>query len=141
MFQKLYRHLEEINANTQQQEANFQQAQEWAEKISTQLEMLNTSVRSLDQRRPRRGPQVAGFILAGMVLVLLVILSSYTFRLSTVMMVVETCFQPIFGPSQTGIRSWVIIDWACGNLGSSNIVFTPLSAFISQLFGSSKTRT
>ena len=85
MFQKLYHHLEQINANTRQQQANAEQAEHWAGKISAQLDALNTTVRSLNDKPPRRnGAQIAGFFLAGMALALLGILSTYTFRLSTV---------------------------------------------------------
>lgn len=85
MFQKLYRHLEQINANTRQQQIDPAQTELWAEKISAQLDVLNTSVRSLNDRpRRRNGARIAGFFLAGMALALLGILSTYTFRLSNV---------------------------------------------------------
>lgn len=82
MFQKLYRHLEQITENTRQQQINTEQTAEWAEKLSTQLAELNTSIRSLDKHRSRRNLQAAAFFLAGMGLVLLGILSTYTFHLS-----------------------------------------------------------
>jgi hypothetical protein len=82
MFQKLYQHLEQINAHTRQQQINTGETAAWAEKISIQLENLNGSMQSLNKQRPSRAPQIAGFVLAGMGLVLLGILSTYTFRLS-----------------------------------------------------------
>ena len=82
MFQKLYHHLEQINANTQRQQLDSQKAEVWAEKLSTQLDQLNTSVRSLDTHRSRRAVQGTGFVLAGMGLVIMGILATYTFRLS-----------------------------------------------------------
>jgi len=83
MFQKLYHHLEQINANTRRQQLNSEHADVWAEKLSTQLDVLNTSVRSLDTQRSRRVVTGTGFLLAGMGLVMMGILSTYTFRLST----------------------------------------------------------
>ena len=82
MFQKLYRHLEQITENTRQQQINSEHTGEWAEKISTQLAELNTSIRALHKDRSRRIVQSAGFFLAGIGLVLLGILSIYTLRLS-----------------------------------------------------------
>lgn len=82
MFQKLYRHLEQITENTRQQQINSEHAGLWAEKISSQLADLNTSIRSLDKQRSRRNLLAAAFFLAGMGLVLLGILSTYTFHLS-----------------------------------------------------------
>ena len=83
MFQKLYHHLEQINANTRQQLHNSGQADVWAEKLSSQLDTLDNSVKALNTQHSRRGAQGAAFVLAGMGLVLLGILSTYTFRLST----------------------------------------------------------
>jgi hypothetical protein len=82
MFQKLYRHLEQITENTRQQQINSVEAGLWAEKISTQLTELNTAIRALDRQRSRRTLQSAGFFLAGMGLVVLGILSTYTLHLS-----------------------------------------------------------
>lgn len=83
MFQKIHHHLEQINANTRRQQLNSEQADHWAEKLSTQLDVLNTSVRSLDTHRSRRIVQGTGFVLAGMGLIMIGILSTYTYRLST----------------------------------------------------------
>lgn len=47
MLQKLYQHLEQINANTRQQQTDIAHAEEWAGKISQQLDELNVSIRSL----------------------------------------------------------------------------------------------
>src|ERR1700743_324579 len=93
MFQKLYNHLEQINANTRQHE------------LSAQLEELNTSLLALDNRllalgnhisalsKPQpqrnRGVQVVSFSLAGLALILLGILSVYTIRLSAAAAVAE----------------------------------------------------
>jgi|SRR6185312_12302569 len=82
MFQKLYRHLEQITENTRQQQITAEQTALWCEKLSTQLTDLNTSIRSLDQQRTRRSLQAAAFFLAGMGLVVLGILATYTLHLS-----------------------------------------------------------
>jgi hypothetical protein len=82
MFQKLYRHLEQITENTRQQQINSEQAGLWAEKLSSQMVELNNSIRSLDKQRSRRNLQAAAFFLAGMGLVVLGILATYTLHLS-----------------------------------------------------------
>ena len=82
MLQKLYHHLEQINANTRQQQANAEHAEVWAGKISHQLEELNTAILSLNHKPPRRGLQAVAFFLAGIGLVLLVMLWTNMHRLS-----------------------------------------------------------
>jgi len=84
MFQKLYHHLEEINANTRQHQTSLEQSEAWTGKISQQLEELNTSVLSLRDKPPRsgRGSRVAAFVLAGVGLVLLGMLWANTQRLA-----------------------------------------------------------
>lgn len=53
MFQKLYKHLEEISHNTQQYQNTRLYTQELAGKISGQLEAINSSIRQQSQLRGR----------------------------------------------------------------------------------------
>ena len=82
MFQKLYHHLEQINSNTRQQQTQLENTGAWAEKISNQLEVLNTSILSLEKQRPDRNRHSAPLAIAGAVLTLFAILAIYMFRLS-----------------------------------------------------------
>jgi hypothetical protein len=82
MFQKLYRHLEQINASTRRQETSVEHAEEWARKISDQLAELNIVVRSLEREPPRRPARLVGIFLAGVGITVLGLLAVYTFRLS-----------------------------------------------------------
>jgi len=89
MFQKLYHHLEQINTNTKQQQTHLEQAGAWAQKISNQLEALNTSILSLEnqrlnleKQRPNRATQSVGLAIAGVGFALFIVLAIYTFRLS-----------------------------------------------------------
>ena len=82
MFQKLYHHLEQINANTRQQQTNVEQAEVWAGKISRQLEELHSAILLLDHKPPRRSVRTVGFFIAGVGLVALGLLWMNMHRLS-----------------------------------------------------------
>jgi len=73
MLQKLYQHLEQINANTRQQQTDMAQAEEWAGKISQQLDELNIAIRSLGSSPPRRS--VHPLLPTGMAVIAVILLA------------------------------------------------------------------
>ncbi|HLI93514.1 MAG TPA: hypothetical protein VKU83_07885, partial [Puia sp.] len=84
MFQKLYQHLEQINANTRRQQADLEHAEVWAAKISQQLDLLNASILALKTQPPRRRAPATGFVLGGLAVLLLGMLAIYAYQLSAV---------------------------------------------------------
>src|ERR1700754_4438045 len=82
MFHQLYKHLEEINYNTRQQKAVLLHSEEWAGRISEQLEELNLSILSQKKYQPRRGLRTMVYFIGSISLALVIILAWYSYQLS-----------------------------------------------------------
>lgn len=96
MFQKLYKHLEEINAAARQQQASLEEinaatreqqaslshSESWSGKISEQLEALNGSLLAIRRQRSLRFLGIVNLAVAIMSITMIAILSIYSLHLS-----------------------------------------------------------
>ena len=82
MFQKLYGHLEEINRNTQLYKRTLLHTEEWAGKVSEQLDTINYSI--LSQKKPRTSPMLltANLLVAGLGTIMVLLLVWHSFQFS-----------------------------------------------------------
>ncbi|MDO6429776.1 hypothetical protein Q4E93_04230 [Flavitalea sp. BT771] len=82
MFQKLYNHLEEINRNTQNSKNTLLHAEEWAGKMSEQLETINSSILSRKRSRTSLRLLTATLFIAGLGTIMIVLLVWHSFQFS-----------------------------------------------------------
>jgi len=82
MFQKLYGHLEEINRNTQLYKHALLHTEEWAGKVSEQLDTTNGSI--LSEKKPRASPMLltANLLIAGLGTIMVLLLVWHSFQFS-----------------------------------------------------------
>jgi hypothetical protein len=81
MFKNLFKHLEDISANTRQQQSLLSDSGKWSAKISEQLDILNQAL-LLQQQRFIRSLRIISFTMAGFGACLIVVLSLYSLDLS-----------------------------------------------------------
>jgi hypothetical protein len=81
MFRNLFRHLEDISANTRQQQSALSDSGKWSARISEQLETLNQAL-ILQQKRAIRSLRIISFAMAGFGACLIVLISIYNLNLS-----------------------------------------------------------
>ena len=88
MFRNLFKHLEDISANTRQQQSSLSDSGKWSARISGQLETLNQALQILNQalqsqqQRSIRSLRILTFAIAGFGVCLITLLSIYSFNLS-----------------------------------------------------------
>ncbi len=109
MFRNLFKYLEDISANTRQQQSSLSDAGKWPAKISGQLETLNQALQTQNQtlqtpnhelqtlnqelqilnqalqsqqQRSIRSLRIISFTMAGFGVCLIILLSIYSFNLS-----------------------------------------------------------
>jgi hypothetical protein len=84
MFQKLYKHLEEMNIHLRQQRIDINDAKQEAGKVSGQLETINNTILSQNKPKGGMGPmlQVANLLLCCVAVVVIFFFSYYTLKLS-----------------------------------------------------------
>lgn len=88
MFRNLLKQLEDISANTRQQQSSLSDSGEWSAKISGQLETLNQELQKLNQpilvqqQRSLRSLRIISLTMAGFGACLIVLLFIYSFNLS-----------------------------------------------------------
>jgi len=82
MFQKLYGHLEEISRNTQNYKDALLHTEEWAGKVSEQLEAINFSI--LSSKKPRTSPLLltANLLIGCLGTIMIVLLVWHSFQFS-----------------------------------------------------------
>lgn len=81
MFRSLFKHLEDISANTRQQQASLSDSGRWSATISEQLQTLNQTL-LLQQQRSIRSLRIISLTMAGFGACLIVLISIYSFNLS-----------------------------------------------------------
>ncbi len=74
MFQKLYRHLEDIGNAVKQQGERSALSQQWGAKISGQLEDIQETFRQKPKRGPWRFPAIIGGVLTALLVSVVVLL-------------------------------------------------------------------
>ena len=82
MFPKLYGHLEEISRNTQNYKDALLHTEEWAGKVSDQLEAINFSILSRKKPRTSTGLLTANLLITGLATIMIFLLVWHSFQLS-----------------------------------------------------------